>query len=266
MRSLNIEIGDNQKPNGSLIVDINELPHPVAIYFADDETIVLNRFAKHALGLKEKMAFSLRDWLKINPYLRDLIRMNEQEVVLNQKTHIVLLNKKHFFVNYSYRCFTDLTFGKIFLINFSKASVKYSVSSISALYSIKADLLKLKPFLNKFGKKLFDSIIDKYFRVENQDLTIDDLVYYEKELRIFEKKLPMLTHREVILCGLLINYVDTKEISTITNRSLDSVFVTIHRINKKLNLQNKKELVHLLEAILKEEQESIELPDEWGNF
>lgn len=102
--------------------------------------------------------------------------------------------------------------------------------------------------------------------MENQDLTIDDLVYYEKELRIFEKKLPMLTHREVILCGLLINYVDTKEISTITNRSLDSVFVTIHRINKKLNLQNKKELVHLLEAILKEEQESIELPDEWGNF
>jgi len=44
------------------------------------------------------------------------------------------------------------------------------------------------------------------------------------------------------------------------------VYGAIHRINKKLNLQNKKELVHLLETILKEEQESIELPDEWGNF
>ena len=82
-------IGDKQNLNGSLIVDINELPHPVAIYFADDEKIVLNRIANHALGLKENMAFSLRDWLKINPFLRDLIRKNDQEVVLNQKTHIV---------------------------------------------------------------------------------------------------------------------------------------------------------------------------------
>lgn len=46
--------------------------------------------------------------------------------------------------------------------------------------------------------------------------------------------------------------IDTKDIGTITNRTLDSVFVTIHRINRKLNLENKKELICMMRNLLAE--------------
>ena len=45
--------------------------------------------------------------------------------------------------------------------------------------------------------------------------------------------------------------METKDIASITNRSIDSVFVTIHRINRKLNLNSKKDLIESLkEAVL----------------
>ena len=90
----------------------------------------------------------------------------------------------------------------------------------------------------------------KYFREENQQLTLDDLVYYERELRIIQKAYPLLSHREVILCGLLVNDMDSKDIASITNRTLDAVFVTIHRINRKLDIVNKKQLVETLKELV----------------
>lgn len=76
------------------------------------------------------------------------------------------------------------------------------------------------------------------------------MVYYEKELSIIQKAYPLLSHREVILCGLLVNDMDSQDIATITNRSIDAVFVTIHRINRKLNFENKKQLISKLRELI----------------
>ena len=125
------------------------------------------------------------------------------------------------------------------------------MASISSLYSIKDEIAKLKPYLNRTGKSLHEGIMKKYFREEtNQQLTLDDLVYYEKELKIIQKAFPLLSHREVILCGLLVNDIDSKDIASITNRTIDSVFVTIHRINKKLDFINKKQLIDTLKELV----------------
>lgn len=97
---------------------------------------------------------------------------------------------------------------------------------------------------------MVESLMKKYFRDENQQLTLDDIVYYKNEIREIQKAFPSLSHREVILCGLLINNMETKDIASITNRTIDSVFVTIHRINKKLNLTNKKDLIETLKEIV----------------
>jgi DNA-binding CsgD family transcriptional regulator len=110
---------------------------------------------------------------------------------------------------------------------------------------------------------MLDSMMKKYFRDENQQLTLDDIVYYEKELRVIQKAFPTLSHREVILCGLLVNNMETKDIATITNRTLDSVFVTIHRINKKLNILNKKELLDTLKEVVNNEDNDQWLVEEF---
>ena len=164
---------------------------------------------------------------------------------------MILFNGKHEIMNYSMTRIQNPKLGKIAIIHFSKASEKYSVASISSLYSIKDEVAKLKPYLNRTGKGILDNLMKKYFREEsNQQLTLDDLVYYEKELMIIQKAFPLLSHREVILCGLLVNDMDSKDIATITNRTLDSVFVTIHRINKKLDFLNKKHLVDTLKELI----------------
>lgn len=258
MRTQKLEVGIDNKYQSkeNIIVDINEIPCPVAIYFARNDEVVLNRKACEVLGMKENAVFDLTTWMKINPYLRDMLNKMDKDSVTDQKTHVILYNGKHEIINYSFRCFTNITFGKMNIIFFTKASEKYSVASISALYSVKEDLAKLKPYLNRTGKQLHESIMNKYFREENQQLTLDDLVYYEKELRIIQKAFPTLSHREVILCGLLANDMDTKDIATITNRTLDSVFVTIHRINKKLNLLNKKELIDTLKDLVNEKEKN----------
>ena len=131
------------------------------------------------------------------------------------------------------------------------------MASISSLYSIKDEIAKLKPYLNRTGKSLHEGIMKKYFREEtNQQLTLDDLVYYEKELKIIQNAFPLLSHRVVILCGLLVNDIDSKDIASITNRTIDSVFVTIHRINKKLDVLNKKQLVDTLKDLVNRNEEN----------
>lgn len=262
MRTQRIQIGAEKKYQSeeNIIVNINEIPFATALYITNSREVILNKRACDILGMKENEVFDFNAWKRINPYLGDIIKKLEDDIVIDQKAHIILLNGKHEIVNYSMSRIHNPKLGEIAIIHFSKASEKYLVASISSLYSIRDEVVKLKPYLNRTGKNMLDNIIKKYFREENnQQLTLDDLVYYEKELRLIQKAYPILSHREVILCGLIANDMDSKDIASITNRTLDSVFVTIHRINKKLDMHNKKQLVDTLKELVskKENNEHI---------
>ncbi len=233
-----------------VVIDINEIPYPTAIYYAISKDVVLNRLGYENLGMKPGDKFDLVKWRKLNPDFYDIVKDRKTGIVTNQRVHIILFNGKHEIMNYSLSRLVNPFLGEITIINFYKASEKYTVASISSLYNIKEEVAKLKPYLNRSGKTMLDNLMKKYFKDDNQQLTLDDLVYYEKELRVIQKNFPTLSHREVILCGLLVNNMESKDIATITNRTLDSVFVTIHRINKKLDFLNKKELVDTLKEVV----------------
>ncbi len=252
MRTQEIEvgIGNEYQLNGKIVLDINQIPSPTAIYIPLKEEVILNKRAYETLGMQDGAIFDLTTWRKINPYLGDCYQKLKDDIVNDQKVHIILLNGKHEIMNYSLSCIHNPLLGKVYIIYFSKASEKYSVASISSLYSVKEEIAKLKPYLNRTGKTMQESMMKKYFREENQQLTLDDLVYYERELRIIQKAYPSLSHREVILCGLLVNDMDSKDIASITNRTLDAVFVTIHRINRKLDILNKKQLIDTLKELV----------------
>jgi DNA-binding CsgD family transcriptional regulator len=253
MRTQRFQIGIDNKYQleENIVVNIDEIPFATALFISNSSEVILNKRAYEILGMKENEVFDLTTWKRINPYLKDVVKKLDEDVVIDQKAHVILFNGKHEILNYSMTKIHNPKLGEISIIHFSKASEKYLVASISSLYSIRDEVAKLKPFLNRTGKTMLDNIMKKYFREEtNQQLTLDDLVYYEKELRIIQKAFPILSHREVILCGLLVNDMDSKDIASITNRTLDSVFVTIHRINKKLDLLNKKQLVDTLKELV----------------
>lgn len=246
-----------------VVIDINEIPYPTAIYYSLSKEVVLNRLGYENLGMKYGDKFDLNRWRKINPDFFDILSDRKTGIVTNQRIHIILFNGKHEIMNYSSSRIVNPFLGEITIINFYKASDKYSVASISSLYNIKEEVAKLKPYLNRSGKTILDNLMRKYFKEDNQQLTLDDLVYYEKELRVIQKTYPSLSHREVILCGLLVNNMESKDIATITNRTLDSVFVTIHRINKKLDFLNKKELVDTLKEVVNKDDEDNWLIEEF---
>lgn len=253
MDTQKIQIGVDKKyaTDENIVININQIPFATALFISNSKEVILNKRAYHVLGMKENEVFDLFKWKRINPYMNDIIKKMGEDIVIDQKAHVILFNGKHEILNFSKTKIFNPKLGEILIINFSKASEKYLVASISSLYSIRDEIAKLKPYLNRTGKTMLDNIMKKYFRVEgNQQLTLDDLVYYEKELRIIQKAYPILSPREVILCGLLVNEMDSKDIASITNRTLDSVFVTIHRINKKLDILNKKQLVDTLKELV----------------
>ncbi len=252
MNSTKVELRVNRDtyPKSKFIVDINEIPYPTLLYFPDSNEVILNSWAYECLGMKENDPVDLKAWRTMNPFVTDTIKDINNHIVSNQKIHVILLNGKHEIMEYSSSLIKNPLYESFYVIHFTKASKKYSVASLSSLYNIKEEVAKLRPYLNRSGKLLLEEIIKKYFREESQQLTLDDMVYYEKELRVIQKTFPSLSHREVILCGLLVNDMETKDIASITNRTMDSVFVTIHRINKKLDFLNKKELVDTLKEVV----------------
>jgi DNA-binding CsgD family transcriptional regulator len=58
--------------------------------------------------------------------------------------------------------------------------------------------------------------------------------FYEK----LQSKFPDLTTNERKLCAFLRLNMTTKEISAITNQSLNSIEMARHRLRKKLNIDN----------------------------
>ncbi len=257
-QTLEVKTGRRCQTNERIVFDINEIPYQVALYIQSNNEVILNSLAYRALGMKENEVFDIATWRRINPYFDDEVnRLINENAIIDQKIHVVLFNGKHEIMNYSLKRIYSAQFGRITFIYFCKASEKYSVASIASLYSIKDEVAKLRPYLNRAGKVMHEATMKKYFREDvNQKLTLNDLVYYEKELRIIQKAFPLLSFREVILCGLLVNNIDSQDIASITNRTIDAVFVTIHRINRKLNMVNKKQLVDTLKELINKERQT----------
>lgn len=252
MNSPKVEIRLNKsiQSKEKIIVGVNEIPFPTAIFFYETRKIILNTHGYKVLGIKENEDFDVESWKNKNSNFIDIISNVKENIISNQKVHIILPNGKHEIISFSMTHVKNLYLGNIYITNFTKCSEKYSVSSISSLYDIQNEISQLKPYLNKAGKNFVDSLMGKYFRNESHQLTLDDIVYYKKELCEIQQAFPSLSHREVILCGLLVNNMKTKDIASITNRTVDSIFVTIHRINRKLNFLNKKELMDNLKEVV----------------
>lgn len=247
-----LRVSNGSMGRDSIIIDIEQIPHPTIIFFYKTKEVKLNKLGYQTLGISINEELDYQKWISMNPFLQDEIKkIASLDYVSDRKLHLINFNGKHEIVNFSLVKINDASYGKISFIHFNKVSEKYTAASISSLYSIVDEISKLKPFLNKTGKTMLENILKKYLKDKNsQVLTLDDLVFYEKELSIIQKAYPLLSHREVILCGLLVNDLDSQDIASITNRSLDAVFVTIHRINRKLNFVNKKQLVSQLRELI----------------
>lgn len=260
-------LSKSQPSNDTVVIDINDIPFPIAIYIFSTNKVILNEPALELLGMQSNEAFDLATWNRINPFMKDILTKQGRGDVIDQKVQVMLFNGKLEVLRYSLGSVLSPLLGAVYIIYFSKISDKNSAASFSFIHTIKDELAQLKPYLNRTGKTMHRTLMKKFFGEENKQLTVNDLVSYEKELRAIQQAYPLLTHREEILCCLLVNDLDIYEIALATNRTPESVSVTIHRINKKLGFMNRKELIDTLKDLVRDENsnhdedESVRDPD-----
>lgn len=96
-----LRLGRNIQSRDKIIVDINEIPYPTAIFFESSNDVILNKRAYDTLGMREDETFDLKAWKKMNPYFTDILKNEVMGVITNQKVHVILLNGKHEIMNYS---------------------------------------------------------------------------------------------------------------------------------------------------------------------
>lgn len=247
---LSIGIENKKQIKNKIIFDLSEIPTPTMIYLLALEEAYVNKLASEKLGMKGGDYFDVHKWKEINPQLDEMINRVNNDSFANFRAIMTLFNGKKEIVNLNVSLIKNNTLGDIHFIQFSQVSDQYIMSSIAELYTVKDEILKLRPYLNSAGKMLQENIMKKYFFEEDQKFVFNDMVYYEKELKIIQKIFPALSQFEVIMCGLLVHGLSSQDISTITRRSLNSIFVAIHRINKKLNFKDKKDLIKRLQVLI----------------
>src|SRR5690554_957591 len=122
MRTQKFEIGIDRKYQSkeSIVVDINEIPYPTALFIPLNQEVVLNKRAYETLGMKENEVFDVTTWKRINPYFEDNIKKITDDIVIDQKAHVILFNGKHEIMNYSMTRIHNSKLGKIAIIHFSR--------------------------------------------------------------------------------------------------------------------------------------------------
>lgn len=247
---LNIELIDNFLSKNNVITNIDIVPCPMVILMSLTLEVFMNKKARAILETPIDEEMDVRGLLNANKHIMDIDKFASHESLTNKSLIINLLSGKEIRIEYSFNRLKDDILGLIYFITFNKKELSIPSESVFSMSMVKEDISKLKDNLNNEGKEVLNEILKQYFNKEHKQLSLEDLVNYEKELQIIQKEFPLLSRREVLLCGLLVHDMEFNDIAALTNRSLNSIFVTIHRINKKTNIPNKTELTNVLKKII----------------
>lgn len=229
--------------------NIDEIPSPTVIYIYSTDDVILNDHAFAFLEIDKDEPYALLAWKKRNPILMKMLIRCEGDSITDQKIQMMHLDGRQEIINYSLSSIMNPYYGKIFLILFARETEQNSIDNLSRLYSIKEEIIRLKPYLNRTGKTIHRMLMKDYFLEESKPFSCYDQESYQKDLNLIVETYPSLSQREAELCCLLKNDHDLTDIALITFRTPQSVSVTIYRINRKLNFQSRKELITKLKML-----------------
>lgn len=239
---------------GSLFTDLNIIPYPCAIYIEKSKKIYLNIYTAELLGLKQNERFDIEKFLVLNPSLQSILHKDEfSNINAFRKVKLKLFNDKYENISIRVQSVDNKKGDKTYFIFISKTDSGSDVNSMFSLYLMKNEIAQLKPFLNTIGISKLNKINETFFGNKNKILILEDMVSYEDELQAIQKEFSTLSSREVLICVLLYNNLSINDIAKLLNRTLNSVSVTIHRINRKLNLANRNELIQKIREVIVED-------------
>lgn len=252
---LEIRLLENHLFNKSVITDLNIIPFPCAIYIRSSGEVFLNSYICKLLGFKNNHEFNINKLIQLNPSLQTVLyKENLSSKKPAKKIKLELLDGSHEYFKIKSRHITNEQIGDVFLIFLSKFETNSAIYSDFSLLLIKNEIMQLRQYLDDAGLRKLENILKKHFDEKTKSLQLEDMIVYENDLQSIQKGFPVLSRREVLICTLLSNKFSTADIAKLLNRSTNSVAVTIHRINKKLNFQNRRELKKKLKDMVADNQ------------
>jgi len=108
------------------------------------------------------------------------------------------------------------------------------------------DMLKLKPYMNAFGRKILESKYEENRKILDYEIVNTQLAALSHDL-IF--KYPNLSNKELNLSAYFALSFSTKEITAISGLTCNALRVHIYNICQKLNMQSRNEMVGAFLAI-----------------
>jgi nitrogen-specific signal transduction histidine kinase len=112
---------------------------------------------------------------------------------------------------------------------------------------------RLKPYLNKPGKKILEELI---IADMVEEIVSDKVLKKNKGMIVSEDRmnqlailLPDFSKKELTLCGYLSLKMSMDEIASLTGKTPNCLRVSFHRMLHKTNFTNGKEFLRILEAL-----------------
>src|ERR1035437_1335828 len=125
------------------------------------------------------------------------------------------------------------------LVQFAESHPQSQAILTELSMAFRHEVQRLKPYLNKPGKKLMEEIIVNDFLedvIKNKPSRINQIeVVGEERINQLTKAFPESSNNELILCGYLSLKMSIDDIATITGKTSNSLRVLFHRVLNKTN-------------------------------
>jgi len=224
-----------------MMILMKSLPVCTAIYDKDARLIDINQSALNYLKIKAIDDYKTKRLKVLNDcnYLLSIIQeLKTGRIIRNKIYQVKSPDSNVSVINFS----ASMLNGKsdLFLFQFFELTASWNdvlskqenfkeLQNINRIQENKKNLEVQKLFVDKKMKKyMFQNYLD------------------EDEIVKLSKKYPILSYKELIVCGLIVLKMSTHEIAVLTGRSLNSIYVVKYRMYKKFDLNSCKELYQLL--------------------
>jgi len=138
-------------------------------------------------------------------------------------------------------------------LQFSEKKPANEVYMFELSQAFRREAQRLRPYLNKPGRKMLDeiliedmaeSIVDNKIKKKNQVVVIPD-----ERMEQLKKMYPEFSNNDLIFCGYLSLKMSIDEISSVIDKTPNSLRVTFHRILKKTTFATGREFIRKLESL-----------------
>lgn len=231
------------------------LPTPAIIINKSGRVIELNDKSLTFFGFRNKDRVLLEndlDIIMVN-HIQMLNLITEQCLKNEFNSQKLLLKKANKSIEGVETFSSFINNNEFIIIQFISISEKNRTIFSEFKRSLRTEVLKLKPYLNKPGKQIMEQIVStKIFEgiseANTQNISHLDLIQRERIQQIV-KLFPDLSENELTLCCFLSLNLTIDEISGLTDKTSNSLRVLFHRLLQKTNYSKGKNLIRKLKSL-----------------